>query len=153
MLDYKLLNKKNIINNNGESYYDLLKKTYNENSLLYPTPIIVNKYYVARPDLISFALYGDDKYADIICKLNGISNPFELNENDVIVVPNVEYLNNCIYKSKEDSGIIKNSKTETIQKLDKYNKQKRKNEQRSPNEQTIGDSNFIIDKSLGLVFY
>ena len=38
--------------------------------------IIVNEYYVARPDLISLAVYGDDKYADIICKFNGISNPF-----------------------------------------------------------------------------
>ena len=26
---------------------------------------IVNKYYVARPDLISLAFYGTDKYADI----------------------------------------------------------------------------------------
>ena len=31
--------------------------------------------------------------------------------------------------------------------------QKQKNEKRSPNEQTEGDVNYIIDKSLGVVFY
>jgi hypothetical protein len=153
MLNYKLLNNKSVIKKDNDTYIDLLSKTYNENASYVPTPLIVNKYYVARPDLISLALYGDDKYADIICKLNGISNPFELNENDTIIVPNIEYMNECLYKSKEHSGIIEDAKNETIQKIDKYNKQKRKNEDRSPNEQTIGESNFVIDKSLGLVFY
>ena len=49
--------------------------------------------------------------------------------------------------------MIDNPKETYIQKIDKNNKQKRKNEQRSPNEQVFGDSNYIIDKSLGLVFY
>lgn len=153
MLNYKLINNKSVITKDNDTFIDLLSKTYNEKSSYVPTPLIVNKYYVARPDLISLALYGDDRYADIICKLNGISNPFELNENDTIIVPNIEYMNECLYKSKEDSGIIEDPKNETIQRIDKYNKQKRKNENRSPNEQIIGESNFIIDKSLGVVFY
>ena len=153
MLNYKLINNKSVITKDNDTFIDLLSKTYNEKSNYVPTPLIVNKYYVARPDLISLALYGDDRYADIICKLNGISNPFELNENDTIIVPNIEYMNECLYKTKEDSGIIEDAKNETIQKIDKYNKQKRKNENRSPNEQIIGESNFIIDKSLGVVFY
>lgn len=153
MLNYKLLEHKPLISNNNVSYIDLLSKTFDESSVFSPTPLIVNKYYVARPDLISLALYGDDKYADILCKINGISNPFEINEDDIIIVPNVEYLNECLYKSQNNSDLIEDSKTETIQTIDKKNKQKRKNENRSPNEQTIGDSNFVIDKSLGLVFY
>lgn len=153
MLDYKLLGRKTTIKNNNEFYYDLLGKTFDETATFSGVPLIVNKYYVARPDLISLALYGDDKYADILCKLNGISNPFEINEDDVIVAPNVEYLQECLYKAKQSSDLIENAKKETIQKIDKFNKQKRKNEDRSPNEQTIGESNYIIDKSLGLVFY
>ena len=98
-------------------------------------------------------MYGDDRYGDIICKLNGISNPFELNEDDVLVIPNIEYLNTCIKKTRNASEMIDNPKETYIQKIDKNNKQKRKNEQRSPNEQVFGDSNYIIDKSLGLVFY
>ena len=130
-----------------------MSKTFNENEGFIGRPVVVNEHYVARPDLISLALYGDDKYADIICKLNGISNPFEINEDDVIIAPNIEYFNECLYKGKEDPGLIEDPKKETIQKIDKYNKQKRKDENRSPNEQTIGESNFVIDKSLGLVFY
>lgn len=153
MLNYKLLDRKPQIVRDNNMFIDLLSKTYDETVVYSPTPLIVNKYYVARPDLISLALYGDDRYADIICKINGISNPFELNENDVIIVPNIEYMNECLYKTKEDSGLIEDPKKETIQKIDKNNKQKRKNENRSPNEQIIGESNFIIDKSLGVVFY
>lgn len=153
MLDYKLLERKQIIHKGNDQYIDLMSKTYDEKVYGSVMPLIVNKYYVARPDLISLALYGDDKYADIICKLNGISNPFEINEDDVIIAPNIEYFNECLYKGKEDPGLIEDPKKETIQKIDKYNKQKRKNEDRSPNEQTIGESNFVIDKSLGLVFY
>ena len=154
MLNYKLLEYKREVQKNGETFLDLMSKTFDETVLFNSSIIIVNKYYVARPDLISLALYGDDKYGDIICKINGISNPFELNENDILVVPNIEYLTTCIYKSKQKGDdFIEDPKKDTIQAQDKYNMQKKKNENRSPNEQIIGESNFIIDKSLGLVFY
>jgi hypothetical protein len=154
MLNYKLLERKlKIKKDENNQYYDLLSKTFNEKMTFVPRTIVVNKYYVARPDLLSLALYGDDKYADIICKINGISNPFELNEDDIITVPDTEYLTECLYKSKEGSGLIKDAKTETIQKIDKNNRQKRISDSRSPNEQIIGDANFIIDKSMGIVFY
>ena len=42
---------------------------------------------IARPDLLSYDLYGDELYADILCKLNGISNPLELNEGMIIIIP------------------------------------------------------------------
>jgi hypothetical protein len=58
-----------------------------------------------------------------------------------------------VYSNDNESGLIKDSKNETIHKRDANNYQKRKNEKRTPNEQVIGDSNFVIDKSLGLVFY
>ena len=67
MLDYKLLNHKSLIKKDNEQYQDLLCKTFDETQIFMPTPLIVNKYYVARPDLISLALYGDDRYADILC--------------------------------------------------------------------------------------
>lgn len=153
MLDYKLINYKPKINKDNDSFIDLMADVFNEKAMYNPSIIIVNKYYVARPDLISLAMYGDDKYADIICKINGISNPFELNEDDIIVVPNIEYLNECILKTRVASELISDAENEQIQKVDVNNKQKRKNEQRSPNEQVVGDSNYVIDKSLGLVFY
>jgi len=40
-----------------------------------------------RPDLISLSYYGTENYADILCKYNGISNPFSLAKDDLIKVP------------------------------------------------------------------
>ena len=42
----------------------------------------------ARPDLVSVRVYGEDTYQDQICKMNGIPNPYALNVNDVLVIPN-----------------------------------------------------------------
>lgn len=42
----------------------------------------------ARPDLVSLRVYGEDTYQDQICKMNGISNPYSLNIDDVLVIPN-----------------------------------------------------------------
>ena len=41
-----------------------------------------------RPDLISILYYGTENYADILCKYNGISNPFSLVRDQLIRVPN-----------------------------------------------------------------
>ena len=153
MLNYRLINTKPLITVNNRTYQDLLSKTINDERGWNANVVIVNKYYVARPDLISLAMYGDDRYADIICKINGISNPFELNEDDVLAIPNIEFLENCITKNIVPTEIIKDPKNDNIRKIDENNMQKRKNEDRSPNNQLYGDSNYVIDKSLGIVFY
>lgn len=111
---------------------------------------IVNKYYVARPDLISLAFYGTDEYADIICKLNGISNPFELNEDDMLDIPSPNTVRYYSRPNKEANELLSN--TSTIAKS-KKSKQKNLDQKRSTNEQVVGDSNFIIDKTVGLIFY
>lgn len=153
MLNYRLINTKPMITIDGNTYHDLLSKTINDEIGWNSQIVIVNEYYVARPDLISLAMYGDDQYGDIICKINGISNPFELNENDVLLIPNINYLNDCLNKQRIPSEIISDPKNDFIQPIDINNKQKKKNESRSPNEQIIGESNYVIDKSLGIVFY
>lgn len=153
MLDYSILNRKPLIKIDGEQCYDLLAPIYKLSTVYKPKMIIVNEYYVARPDLISFAIYGDDKYADILCKVNGISNPFEMNENDTLIIPNIEWLNECLETNPAPSKLVQDDETDTIHDIDTNNYQKRKDELRSPNEQTIGDSNYIIDKTIGVVFY
>ena len=112
--------------------------------------IIVNKYYIARPDLISLAVYGSDEYADLICKYNGISNPFELNENDVIVLPQYHEFQNLIDTvNNTTSELVNDDVSDNIN----YSSNKKKSDRRSPAQTTTGDKNFIIDKSLGVVFY
>ena len=45
--------------------------------------------YQMRPDLISQHMYGTDEYTEFILKFAGISNPFSLNEDDILLIPNV----------------------------------------------------------------
>lgn len=154
MLNYSILEKKSKIKKDNIEFIDLLGDSYVYNeSMIKGFPLVINKYYVARPDLVSLALYGDDKYADIICKLNGISNPFELNENDIIFVPNIDFMLQCTKDANSKNDLIKDDETSYLEIQDTNNFQKVKNESRSPNEQVTGDSNYIIDKSLGIIFY
>lgn len=153
MLDYKILDYKSKINKNNDTYIDLMSDSFNMSSVAFDGQvIIVNKYYVARPDLVSLAIYGTDDYADIICKINGISNPFELNENDILFLPDIEFIRNCCKQSSSKSEIVE-TEDEILTPKKTNNFQKRKNERRSSNEQLEGEQNYVIDKSLGLVFY
>ena len=153
MLDYKILDYKSKINKNNDTYIDLMSDSFNMSSVAFNGQvIIVNKYYVARPDLVSLAIYGTDDYADIICKINGISNPFELNENDILFLPDIEFIRNCCKQSSSKSEIVE-TEDEILTPKKTNNFQKKKNERRSSNEQLEGEQNYVIDKSLGLIFY
>lgn len=154
MLDYRILANKNKIKLNGEDAYDLLSgKSFVDMKLSNGNFVVVNKYYVARPDLISLACYGEDMYGDIICKVNGISNPFELNEDDLLFIPSIDFVreNTKMLNSQNNDLIDDADNEEIVQKVSSY--QKKPLEERTPNQQLVGDKNFVVDKSLGLVFY
>ena len=151
MLDYNILKKKPILETNkGEAYIDLAQKTYSDKKYVPGEVLIINKYYVARPDLVSLAVYGDDQYADIICKINGISNPFELNENDIIFIPAIDTINSLTTINNKPSDLVDEEPNLYTKKTDI---RKKSSDKRSPNEMTLSDSNYIIDHSLGLIFY
>jgi hypothetical protein len=40
-----------------------------------------------RPDLISSEYYGTENFLDILCKFNGISNPFSLERDQLLKIP------------------------------------------------------------------
>ena len=154
MLNYDILENKPSIDIKGEQGIDLLSKSIDNSRGLSGSFLEVNEYYIARPDLISLACYGTDKYGDIICKVNGISNPFELNQGMVLFIPTYESINNILDVKVNSS--IKTQKLEDANEIAiilKEGNQKSKNEKRTPANQIVGDKNFIIDKSLGLVFY
>ena len=108
--------------------------------------IQVTADYVARPDLISFKAYNDDSYADVICKLNGISNPFEINEGDVLVLPIFSELKRFLVTPNVaelhlDDGNIERPVA------------KKKTDKRKANEAVIGDKRFSIDKNKRIIIY
>lgn len=48
---------------------------------------VVDSDECARPDLIALQYYGNQSKLDMILKWNGISNPFSINEGDVLEIP------------------------------------------------------------------
>ena len=156
-LNYSILQNKgklykNYEDGSSEEFIDLLTPTTQYLDINNADLIMVNEYYVARPDLISLAVYGSDRYADLLCKYNGISNPFELNENDLIYVPPMWQLEQMLLSKQRASEIV-NDNTKLISRQRKLPTQKEKSEKRSPAQSTVDDKNFIIDRSLGVVFY
>lgn len=159
MLDYSILKGKSTIElpydyltGTTTKCKDLLSKVIDtENVVINDCNVVtVTKEYVARPDLVSLAVYGNDMYADIICKINGISNPFELNAGMILVIPDfVSIIQIC--KLAKASETLANS-SEYISKSVKTN-QKTKQDKRSPAEQIIGENTFVIDRTNKLVYY
>lgn len=154
-LDYKPTQYRKDANGKETQCVDLLTKTWTEDAAYEgAVKMIVNEYYVARPDLISLAVYGTDEYGDLICKWNGLSNPFELNEDMVIELPSSEVIHEAT-SNREHSAteLIKDEKTDTIYKSPSSNYAKR-TDARSASAPTVGDPPpFVIDKSLGMVLY
>ena len=156
MLNYTSLASKpemsRTIDGKKVSYKDLLCHTLNDEESVFEGIefIRVIDDYVARPDLISLAVYGTDQYADILCKINGISNPFELNEGMILLIPNLSTIT-FFYKTRSASATFESDSTPISST--KKNFQKTKAERRSPAEQTVGSKNFVVDISNKMIIY
>lgn len=156
MLNYKTLNFKGItskqVDDNTTKYIDLLTKVVDPDyEITGGTVVVVNEYYIGRPDLISLAVYGTDQYADVICKVNGISNPFELNEDMILYCPSLGNINELFKWGATQAPCEKADDTDSI--VEKKNNAKLKSDYRSPADATVDNTNYIINKTLGLVFY
>lgn len=152
MLDYQVLNLKTEFKSEylGEEVYNMLDYTFKIPDTYTYNVFEVTDEYIARPDLISYDAYGDTMYGDIICKLNGISNPFELNTGTKLVVPTADCVDDFIaipsIKDKDDNWGPNTPKdsTPTV---------KTKNSKRQANEAIVGDVRFKIDKANGVIIY
>lgn len=87
-IDKKPLRK----NPDGEVIRDLTKSMFDfkANNVISPQAYKVPKEYEMRIDLVSQAMYNNTIYTEFILKYNGISNPFSLDEGEVILVPNLD---------------------------------------------------------------
>ena len=143
------------MNNKKEIYSDWLQSyIYNLGDSTFEIPdsysydlFNVTDRYIARPDLISLDAYGDADYADVVCKLNGISNPFELNKGMILILPSPECVIDFVTRLTRDE-IDKNIDENEIVPVAKP-----KNSKRKANEAIVGDKRFRIDKNNGIIIY
>lgn len=145
MLQHYILNQKTETINTilGEKIINLLDKTFNIPKDFTFQLIEVSSDYIARPDLISQQIYDTDRYTDILCKINGISNPFELNEGDLLIIPEYEDIDNFYqYDIMPDNSVTKQK-----------SKLKTKKDKRKANEAILGDKRFRIDEKRKIIIY
>lgn len=146
-----------VLNNKKNIYSDWLQDEIV--NLTDPSFIIPDKYdyeilevtekYIARPDILSKDIYGDTLYSDLLCKLNGISNPFELNEGTIMVIPSPD----CIMDFMKTPDISECDNNSSNKAENNKPIAKQKNSKRKANESIVGDSRFKIDKTRGIVIY
>lgn len=133
----------------GEEVYNFLCQTFEIPKEFDYDIIEITRDYIARPDLVSLTLYGTEMYADILCKLNGISNPFELNEGDKLLCPEADFMQSFmvspIYDKFIEDSIDDNNNNKPAPKGVK--------EKRSANDAVIGDNRFYIDRNRRVVVY
>lgn len=144
LLTYKSELKSNVL---GQQVYNLLDQTFQIPNDFQYNVIEVTEGFIGRMDLISKQVYGDTKYQDVLCKLNGISNPFELNAGTVVVLPDISYIDDFYYyESPEERDPESNEAA---------NKPvaKSKKEKRKPNEAVIGEKRFKIDPNRKVIVY
>lgn len=149
MIENPLILNKSIIKSkalNDETIVNLLDKTFFIPNKFEYNVIEVPKECVARMDLIAKQIYGDSSFSDLLCKINGISNPFELNEGDMVVCPSVADLVKFYYiespSEKEDFDENLNKPTPKGPK-----------EKRKPNEAVIGDKRYKVDRANKVIVY
>lgn len=77
-----------LIKNGSEKIVDLAARTLKSTNIRIQSFIKTIDGEQARPDLVSIRVYGEETYQDQICKANGISNPYSLNVDDSLIIPN-----------------------------------------------------------------
>jgi hypothetical protein len=108
-------NKPNFTRPDGVEVKDLTASMFNLQNNNYVSYSIykVPKEFAMRPDLISAAAYNNTMYAEIILKYNGISNPFSIQEGDMILIPNLDSVQAILAPQKgaetDGSKLIRNS--------------------------------------------
>jgi hypothetical protein len=90
---------------------------FNANSFVTYKAYKVPAEYVMRPDLISQAVYNNIEYTEMILKFNGISNPFTMNKDDIILIPGLEGVKKRL---KGKGSLTSQDQADNIRKSYKY---------------------------------
>ena len=120
--DYSIDNKPIVSDSKGNEIVDLTKSIFDrraEATTNYST-YAISKRFVMRPDLISIAHYGDDSGTELILKWTGISNPFSIDEDDLMRVPDYEAAKSVLRRGNEEPVDNQESRSQEIKNYYKY---------------------------------
>lgn len=99
------IDKKPSINYNNAKILNLAEPIFNMGSSIDTNYTVyrLTDEYAMRPDLVSISAYSTDEHTEIILKLNGIINPFSIDADDVIIIPEInDVANNLIDRNAEN---------------------------------------------------
>ena len=156
MIVSKLLRIKSVFTKaNGDKVIDLISSTFKFNrdgaSL---GPVLVLPDEAMRPDKLAERIYGNHERWDLILKFNGVSNPFSLDSDTLLLAPGDFALDKMVTtpkvvpdkggeRGKTNSEKTVNAKTKKDQKrLDSLKKKIK--EVTPPNVNMTGESNIKI---------
>ena len=136
----------------GENIINLLDRSFDIPSNYAAHLYKVEAEFEGRPDLLSLDLYGDERYADVICKLNGVSNPYELAEGQYLLVPSLSSVD-AFYIQPAQAWREPTSPHNSAAVQQIIPVLKKKTDKRKPNEAIVGDKRFNIDPISKIVIY
>lgn len=101
MFIFEIFNRKKLFKKNDEEILDLTKSSlnYKNTNIRIQSFVKVTAEMTMRPDLIAHQAWGSDTYTDILLKFNAISNPFSIEEGDIISIP---YLDDMLKNLTEE---------------------------------------------------
>lgn len=108
MFEYTIDKKPQITDRNGNTIINFVTPLFNKNSTGvqdYMIRRIGSEKYEMRPDLVSFAMYGDTDKTEYILKFSGISNPFTLDGDDVLKIPNDQEVYGMMAVNSPDNSV------------------------------------------------
>jgi len=120
MIALKLLTQKyTVAKDNGDIIPDLTRSSIDKNRFKetnYKRTFVVDEFTAMRPDLISYSMYVDQNKCDMLMKYNGISNPFAIQEGDIIFIPDSEDLRK-IYQLPNEIKDISDVDIDTVENV------------------------------------
>lgn len=134
MFKYSIDNKPEITDSKGNVIKDLASPTFYRGATGVKDYNVVKMtdHFVMRPDKVSVAMYGSDEYTEFILKFSGIGNPFNLDEDDVLLVPNsTEAVGMTAYESETQSDYDGTSVEAQIRNFYKFQNQEYKSDSTS----------------------
>jgi len=113
-MEIPILKLKSEMVKNGITMIDFLennfKVSYADPNLIISKVFLAEEKHICRPDMISYDGYASVNYTDGILKFNQITNPFSIEINDFIIIPDLASL---IRFYREDKLITSNGVADT----------------------------------------